>query len=37
MLCFQGTYKDWAELPKSGMRGIRNYLGNGKVPLLPIW
>ena len=19
------------------MRGIRNYLGNGKVPLLPVW
>ena len=31
MLCFQGTYKDWAELPESGMRGIRNYLQNGKA------
>ena len=32
MLCFQGTYKDWAKLPESGMRGIRNNMGNGKVP-----
>ena len=22
---------------ESGMRGIRNYLGNGKVSLLPVW
>ena len=31
MLCFQDTHQDRAELPESGMRGIRNYLGNGKV------
>ena len=37
MLCFQGTYKDLAELPESGTRGIRNYIGNGEVSLLPIW
>ena len=37
MLCFQGTHQDKAELPESGRRGIRNYLGNGKVPLLPVW
>ena len=37
MLCFQGTYKDLAELPESGMRGIGNNMGNGKVPLFPIW
>ena len=37
MLCFQGTHKDLAELPESGIGGIRNYMGNGKVPLLPVW
>ena len=37
MLCFQGTHQDQAELPESRMRGIRNYLRNGKVPLLPVW
>ena len=26
-----------AELPESGTRGIRNNMGNGKVPLFPIW
>ena len=26
-----------AELSELGMRGIRNYMGNGKVPLFPIW
>ena len=29
--------KTGEELPEFGMRGIRNYLGNGKVPLLPVW
>ena len=29
MLCFQGPHQDLAELPEFGMRGIRNYLGNG--------
>ena len=37
MLCFQGSYKDWTELPEFGERGTWNYLGNGKVPLLPVW
>ena len=37
MFCFQGPRQDWAELPEFGMRGIGNYLGNGKVPLLPEW
>ena len=37
MLCFQGPHQDIAELPEFGLRGIRNYLGNGKVPLLPVW
>ena len=32
-----GPHQDGAELPEFGMRGIRNYLGNGKVPLLPVW
>ena len=31
MLCFQGPHQDRAELPEFGMRGIGNYLGNGKV------
>ena len=31
MLCFKGTHQDCAEFPESGMRGTRNYLGNGKV------
>ena len=26
-----------AELSELGTRGIRNYMGNGKVPLFPIW
>ena len=25
-----------AELPEFGMKDTRNYLGNGKVPLLPV-
>ena len=25
------------ELPEFGERGTRNHLGNGKVPLLPVW
>ena len=37
MLCFQGSYKDSTELPEFGERGTWNYLGNGKVPLLPVW
>ena len=37
MLCFQGPHQDWAELPEFAMRGTRNYMGNGKVPLLPAW
>ena len=37
MLCFQALTKMEQNLPEFGMRGIRNYLGNGKVPLLPIW
>ena len=36
MLCFQGPHQDGTELPEFGMRGIRNYLGNGKVPLIPV-
>ena len=37
IICFQDPHQDWAELPEFGMRCIRNYLGNGKVPLLPVW
>ena len=37
MLCFQDPHQDRAELPEFGMRGIGNYLGNEKVPLLPVW
>ena len=37
MLCFQGPHQDWAELPEFRIGGIRNYLGNGKVPLLLVW
>ena len=37
MLCFEGSYKDSAELTEFGKRGTQNYLGNGKVPLLPVW
>ena len=37
MSCFQGSYKDLTELPEFGERGTWNYLGNGKVPLLPVW
>ena len=37
MLCFHSSYKDLTELPEFGERGTWNYLGNGKVPLLPVW
>ena len=37
VLCFQGSYKDSTKLPEFGERGTWNYLGNGKVPLLPVW
>ena len=37
MLCFQDSYKDWAELLESGKRDAWNHLGNGKIPLLLVW
>ena len=29
--------KTEAELSELGMRGTRNYMGNGKIPLFPVW
>ena len=38
VICYASrAFTKTAELPESGMRGIRNYLGDGKVPLLPVW
>ena len=30
-----GHLQRLSKLPELGMRGIRNYMGNGKVPLFP--
>ena len=37
VICHASRALTKTELPESGMRGIRNYLRNGKVPLLPVW